>query len=80
MASHMKLPPQPSSTEEFTAALDALLPGMTVDEAATTIAAFSDFRVAVLLIDDHGLDLDALEHWIATTTGRAVLRRDLIAT
>ena len=55
------------------AALKALEPGLTVDAAANTIAALSDIRLALILIDDHGFDLDRLEEWIATTTARAVL-------
>src|SRR5262249_29475014 len=53
--------------------LGALRPGLSVKEAATTIAALSDFRVALILIDDHHLDLAQVEDWIAETTMRAVL-------
>jgi AcrR family transcriptional regulator len=56
------------------AALKALEPGLTVEAAAHTLAALSDIRVALMLIDDHGFDLDGVEEWIATTTARAVLR------
>jgi len=59
-------------------ALDALDPQLTVAAAATTLAAVADFRVALLLIDDHGMDLDAVEAWIAATTARAVLARDVM--
>ena len=62
---------------ERLAALNALDPQLSVEQAATTIAAVADFRVALLLIDDHGLDFDAVEAWIAATTGRAVLARDV---
>lgn len=55
------------------ASLKALEPGLSVDAAASTIAALSDIRLALILIDDHGFDLDRLEEWIATTTARAVL-------
>jgi AcrR family transcriptional regulator len=64
---------------ERLAALDALDPSITVDDATTTIAALADVRLALLLIDDHGLDIDAVEAWIATTTARAVLRRHHLA-
>jgi AcrR family transcriptional regulator len=56
------------------AALKALEPGLSVDAVAHTLAALSDIRVALMLIDDHGFDLDRVEEWIATTTARAVLR------
>ena len=56
------------------AALDALDPGIDVDAAAITIATLADARVALVLVEDHGLDLDAVEQWIATTTARAILR------
>ncbi|HTN80536.1 MAG TPA: TetR family transcriptional regulator [Acidimicrobiales bacterium] len=55
------------------AALGALTPDLTVDEAAITLAALSDVRVALMLIDDHHFDLDQVEDWIADTTERAVL-------
>ncbi len=42
-------------------------------QAAITIAALADFRVAILLIDDHRMTLDQLEDWIAGTTIRAIL-------
>jgi AcrR family transcriptional regulator len=54
--------------------LGALAEGLDVDAAATTIAALADARLAIVLLDDHGMDLDALEAWITTTTARAVLR------
>jgi AcrR family transcriptional regulator len=63
---------------ERLAALDALDPKRSIDEVATTIAALADFRVALILIDDHGFDFDAVEDWIADMTARAVLRRDVI--
>ena len=59
-------------------AFNALDPQLSVEQAATTIAAVADFRVALLLIDDHGLDFDAVEAWIAATTARAVLARDVM--
>ncbi len=55
------------------AGLDALRPGVSVQDAATTIAAIADYRVALILVDDHGFDLDQIEEWIAATTARAVL-------
>ena len=62
---------------ERLAAMGALDPTVTVDQAAITIAALADPRVVLLLIDDHGLDLDAIEEWITSTSIRAVLRREL---
>lgn len=52
------------------------LDALAVDEAtaATTIAALSDIRLALALLDDYGLDLAAVETWMATTTARAVVK------
>ncbi|HWM18352.1 MAG TPA: helix-turn-helix domain-containing protein [Ilumatobacteraceae bacterium] len=61
---------------ERLAALHALDPSIDTPAAATTIATLADVRVALVLIDDHGFDLDAVETWIATTTARAILRTD----
>ena len=55
------------------AALGRLRPQLSVDEAAVTIAAIADYRLAMILIDDHHFDLDRVEDWIADTTARAVL-------
>ena len=63
---------------ERLAALDALDPLLSVADAATTIAAVADFRVALFLIDDHGFDLDAVEGWMAGMTARGVLARDVM--
>ena len=60
------------------AGLKALRPGLSVEEAARTIATLADFRVAMLLIDDHNLDFDAIEDWIGETIARAVLRPELV--
>jgi AcrR family transcriptional regulator len=60
------------------AALDALDPTLTIEEAATTVAVLADFRLALILLDDHGFDFDAVEAWIAASSARAVLARDLI--
>ena len=59
---------------ERLAALDALDPQLSVADAATTIAAVADFRVALFLIDDHGFDLDAVEAWMAGMTARGGAR------
>ena len=63
---------------ERLATLGALDPRQSIDAAATTIAALADFRLALILLDDHGFDFDAVENWIAGMTARAVLRRDVI--
>lgn len=55
------------------AALGALRAGLPVEEAATTVAALADYRLAMVLIDDHHLSLDAIEEWMADLTARAVL-------
>ena len=57
------------------AALKALAPGLSVEAAGAhprRAVGYSGSRL--MLIDDHGFDLDRLEEWIATTTARAVLR------
>jgi AcrR family transcriptional regulator len=59
------------------AALDALDLAISTDAATVTIATLADHRVALFLLDDHGYTPDAIEDWIATTTARAVLRRDV---
>jgi AcrR family transcriptional regulator len=56
------------------AALHALRPDTTPAAAATTIAALADFRLAITLIDEFGLDPTGLEEWIAGTTSRSILR------
>ena len=58
---------------ERLAGLGALDPRQSVDAAATAIAALSDFRMALILVDDHGFDFDTVEHWIGDMTARAVL-------
>src|SRR6478735_4632592 len=59
---------------ERLAALDALDPGVSIDDAAVTIATVADYRVAMLLIDDHEYTLDQVEDWMAATIARTVLR------
>jgi AcrR family transcriptional regulator len=56
------------------AALGALRPDTTPAAAAATIAALADFRLALILTDEFGLNRDGLEDWIAGTTTRSVLR------
>jgi len=63
---------------ERLAALGALDPQQSVDDAAIAISALADFRMALILVDDHGLDFDAVEQWIADMTVRAVLDRDVM--
>jgi AcrR family transcriptional regulator len=60
------------------ASLGALRPDLHVDDAARTIATLADFRVAFTLLDDHHLDYDGIEEWIAQTTVRAVLAPALV--
>lgn len=56
------------------AALQALRPDTTPAAAAATIAALADFRLAIFLTDEFGLDRNDLEDWIANTTSRSILR------
>lgn len=60
---------------ERLAQLEALDDGVGRAEAARTLGALSDPRLALALLDDYGLDLAAIERWMTTTTARAVLRR-----
>ena len=55
------------------AGLGVLRPDLSADDAAMTIAALADYRMALLLVDDHHLTLEELEDWIADITARAVL-------
>lgn len=57
-------------------ALGALRPDVTVEAAATTLAALGDFRVALVLGSELGVHGDALEAWIATTAARSILRSE----
>ena len=52
--------------------LDALDSALDPDEAAETLAAVSDFRLALVLRDSYGWPLDRVESWIAATS-RALL-------
>jgi AcrR family transcriptional regulator len=56
------------------AALHALRLDTTPAAAATTIAVLADFRLALTLTDEFGLDRNELEDWIANTTSRSILR------
>ncbi|HEX3823188.1 MAG TPA: helix-turn-helix domain-containing protein [Mycobacteriales bacterium] len=56
------------------AALGALAPGVSVDQAAGSLAALSDFRLGIVLLDDHGMTVEQLELWMADQAVRAVLR------
>jgi hypothetical protein len=56
------------------ASLGALRPGLDAEQAALTIAALADTRLALLLIDDHQLTVDQVEDWIADTIVRATLK------
>lgn len=58
---------------ERLAELDSLRPTLTVPEAATTIAALSDIRLAFVLADDHALDNNAIEQWMTDRIAEAVL-------
>ena len=61
-----------ASVAQQLSVMRALRATLDVDQAATTIAALADFRVAILLIDDHRMTLGQLEDWIADTTIRAI--------
>jgi hypothetical protein len=54
--------------------LDALNPSIDRDEAVDTLAAISDFRLALVLNESYGWSLDKLEAWIADTSRALLLR------
>ncbi len=45
-------------------------------DAADTLAAISDVRCALVLLDSYGWTIDHIEDWIAATSRRALLRLD----
>jgi AcrR family transcriptional regulator len=53
--------------------LRALPPGTDLDTAAQSLAAVSDFRIALVLHDSYGWSLDRVEAWIATQSRKALL-------
>ena len=55
--------------------LGVLEPGLDHDEAAETIGALSDPRLALILTETYGWSLDRLEEWIAETSRMLVLGR-----
>ncbi len=54
-------------------ALGALGSGVDVDTAADTMAALSDSRVGIMLLDDYEFDLERVEAWMTATIRSAVL-------
>ena len=61
-------------TIEHLQELDALDERLSPAEAADTLAAISDVRFALVLLDSYGWDLDRIEGWIATTSRALLLR------
>jgi AcrR family transcriptional regulator len=55
------------------AALGHLRKPLTVRQAAVTLAALADFRLAIVLMDDHGLSTAQVERWMTEQSVRAVL-------
>lgn len=55
------------------ASLGALRDGMTVKHAALSLAALSDFRLGIVLLDDHRLSVRQVEQWMAEQSIRAIL-------
>lgn len=55
-------------------ALGALRESLTVKQASITLAALSEFRLAIVLMDDHGMSIVQAERWMAETSARSVLR------
>ena len=56
--------------------LGQLRAGLDVADAARTIASLADILMAIILIDQHGLDLDQVEAWMIDTIIRSVLSAD----
>jgi AcrR family transcriptional regulator len=56
--------------------LEALDTAVDPDEAAETLAAVSDFRLALVLRDSYGWSLDRVESWIAATSRALLLGKD----
>ena len=54
---------------------NALDPSLSVDAAAETLAAVTDFRIALVLRDSYGWSLDRIEAWLADTSRSVLLRR-----
>jgi AcrR family transcriptional regulator len=59
-------------------AMGALRPGLDVPAAATTIAAVTDFRMALILCDDNQMTLDQMEEWMAASLRSLLLSPDLL--
>jgi AcrR family transcriptional regulator len=55
------------------AATGALREDLSLGQATDTVAALADFRLALLLVDDYGMDAAQVEAWTVMTTARAVL-------
>ena len=55
-------------------ALDALSPSADPDEAAETLAALADFRLALVLRESYGWSLDRIERWIGASSEALLLR------
>jgi AcrR family transcriptional regulator len=55
------------------AGMKALRRGVTVDQAALSLAALADFRVGIVLMDDHGMSIDQIEQWMGEQCIRAIL-------
>lgn len=53
--------------------LGQLRPGLEPVDAARLLGVLSDARVGIILLDNHGLDLDQMEAWIAEVIVRSVL-------
>ncbi len=53
--------------------LGALAEGVDAEAAASTLAAISDVRVALMLRDDYGWPLDRIEAWIASSAAALLL-------
>jgi AcrR family transcriptional regulator len=58
--------------------MSALREGLDAERAAVTLAAITDFRLALVLLDDHGMSYDEIEAWMSETAVHAVLRRQLV--
>lgn len=58
--------------------LGALRHGVTVKQATVSLAALSDFRLGIVLLDDHRLSVQQVERWMTDQAIRAVLDEDAL--
>jgi AcrR family transcriptional regulator len=53
--------------------LEGFAVGITAEEAATTMGALADYRLALALLDEYGMSLEAALAWMGDTTAKVLL-------